>query len=190
MYVDPTGHEAANALLNHIIGIVFSDFIDAFTVKYDVPLYDQGGLKLCWAYCQVMVEDFQKGVVKTKTQADRRAKEIAEKRNGKDNWNSGGSPTNLGERLVVFENTDSILGIISLYVYLKTFGPLYAFYHESENQPGHAVIVTGVDIFTNRVYTNNPWGIRGEQTYEEFLTGFASENGQYKMSLHSLYRFK
>lgn len=34
------------------------------------------------------------------------------------------------------------------------------------------VIVTGVNLTKGTVYTNNPWGIVGEQTYDEFLQGF------------------
>lgn len=34
------------------------------------------------------------------------------------------------------------------------------------------VVVTGANIWTGEVYTNNPWGEAGSQTYEEFMSGF------------------
>ena len=41
----------------------------------------------------------------------------------------------------------------------------------------HYVVVTGVDVNNNIVYTNNPWGYKGEQTFEDFLNGFYTGNG-------------
>lgn len=34
------------------------------------------------------------------------------------------------------------------------------------------VVATGVDLETGIVYTNNPWGISGEQTFDEFMNGY------------------
>ena len=33
------------------------------------------------------------------------------------------------------------------------------------------------DVKNNIVYTNNPWGYKGEQTFEDFLNGFYTGNG-------------
>ena len=50
-------------------------------------------------------------------------------------------------------------------------GPVYAQYNV--NWPDtHLIVVTGIDILNGLVYTNNPWGRSGIQTYEEFLNGF------------------
>lgn len=37
----------------------------------------------------------------------------------------------------------------------------------------HEIDVTGVDVNKGRVYTNNPWDIRGNQSYNEFRQGVA-----------------
>ena len=42
-------------------------------------------------------------------------------------------------------------------------GPIYACYlanAASGEQVGHLVVVTGVDIWNDRVYTDNPWGCK------------------------------
>ncbi len=36
------------------------------------------------------------------------------------------------------------------------------------------VVITGVDVNNNIVYSNNPWDVEGEQSYDEFLDGFAT----------------
>ena len=43
-----------------------------------------------------------------------------------------------------------------------------------KNIKGNDVIlyVTGVDISKKLVYTNNPWGAKGVQTFAEFNNGF------------------
>lgn len=68
-----------------------------------------------------------------------------------------------------------IASINDLYTALSTHGPLYASYGQYENDErvsGHAVVITGVNLNTNRVYTNNPWGRRGRQKYEDFIQVF------------------
>ena len=37
------------------------------------------------------------------------------------------------------------------------------------------VIVTGVDLNEGIIYTNNPWGVQGRQTFEEFQDCFATK---------------
>ena len=45
-------------------------------------------------------------------------------------------------------------------------------------------MLTGIDLLNNKVYTNNPWGIKGEQSFEEFLNGFVEgERGVYKFEI-------
>ena len=136
-------------------------------IKYDVPLYDQGRYRLCWAYCQVMIEDYYNGVTKTEDEAFDRAKTIAKNRHGDSDWNKGGWPENLGEERYI----DNIYG---LYDALK-FGPCYGYYWDQEDK-AHLIVVTGASILEGRVYTNNPWGIVGNQSFKEFLDGFAGDN--------------
>ena len=73
------------------------------------------------------------------------------------------------------------------YSYVKQNGPIYAYYCGNDN--AHLVVVTGVDIWNNKVYTNNPWGIKGEQTFDEFKECiYRGEN--YGMSLYCCYGVK
>ena len=137
-------------------------------VKYNVPLYDQGTRKLCWAYCQVMIESYQSGKKLGYFAVRRRTKELAIQVNGAKNWNDGGWPTNMDTTT----GRRDINTIGDLYKLLVDTGPVYAYY----TAPGgaHLVVVTGVDLNKGIVYTNNPWGVRGSQTFSEFLDGVAS----------------
>ena len=43
-------------------------------------------------------------------------------------------------------------------------------------------MLTGIDLLNNKVYTNNPWGIKGEQSFYEFQNGYAGkEQGVYEL---------
>ena len=64
---------------------------------YDVPLYCQGDYLLCWAFCQVMVEDFHSGTVRSQEDAKKRAIEIAIAEHGEKDWNQGGHPNNVSD---------------------------------------------------------------------------------------------
>jgi len=133
------------------------------SVRYNVPLYAQGNHNLCWAYSQIMIESYNNGSSLTQSQADERVEELSRSINGED-WDVEGTPTNLGSKI----KTDNIY---SLYYYVATEGPLYCRYANNNND-GHLVVVTGVDIWNKIVYTNNPHGISGSQSFEEFTTGF------------------
>ena len=77
-------------------------------------------------------------------------------------------------------------GLLSLHYLLKD-GPIYAYYWNSKPKSGaHLVLITGVDVYKRTVYTNNPWGISGAQTYEEFLEGFLGKPDNMDMPLHSI----
>lgn len=62
-------------------------------------------------------------------------------------------------------------------------GPVYAYYREPEkNDPtqlraAHLVIVTGVDVDRGLVFTNNPHGYSGGQTFDSFVNGYKTGNG-------------
>ncbi len=106
-----------------------------------------------------MIESYQKKITISQKEADERAKEIAIDVHG-ESWNKGGWPTNLGEAVIV-------TNILQLYLILSINGPVYAYYSNGKTHH-HLVVVTGVDIDNNIVYTNNPWGIQGEQSFESF----------------------
>ena len=165
---------------------------NAMTVKYDVPLYNQGGYSLCWAYCQTMVEDYQTGVTKTPEEAFDRAKELAIQQNGEKNWNSGDWPTNC-VAYNAFGTPTPATGIDSLwnlYLQLKNGGPLYAYYSNGKtgkDARAHLVVVTGVNLFRGIVYTNNPHGIAGHQTYADFLKGYATSDSRQTYPLKYYY---
>ena len=71
-------------------------------------------------------------------------------------------------------------------------GPIYACYlanAASGEQVGHLVVVTGVDIWNDRVYTNNPWGVQGYQKFEDFKNSPYGVSGLY-MPLYCCYEVK
>ena len=148
----------------------------SYVIKYNVPIYSQGSLPLCWAFCQVMYEDWELGVTRTNEEAHVRAKAISFDRYGKI---CGGKPENL--------KNQKAQSIYELYVLLKMYGPLYVSYRSDES--GHAILLTGIDLLTGIVYTNNPWGYKGEQNYDEFLDGFI--HGDYnEYQLYRIYSFE
>ena len=160
-------------------------------IKYEVPLYNQKSYSLCWAFCQVMVESYQKGEVLSNKEATERAIEIAQQRAGsnvKEDWNTGGKPLNLGERIYSVNYRD----INALYNMLYDYGPLYASYHNDDKSPGHGVVITGVNVTRDIVYTNNPWGVRGKQSFEKFKKGFARKwyMSSSDLTLTDIYKFK
>ena len=179
---DHTGHfPGIIALVKNIVSALES----AFVVKYNVPLYDQGDYRLCWAFCQVMVEDYQSGNVRSQQEAVARARALAIAVNGERNadgkeiWNRGAWPTNCleyNEKGVPIP-VSGLDNIFELYLYIKNNGPVYAYYSFNAQNPkdsrAHLVVVTGVNLFQCTVYTNNPHGIAREQTYVEFLNGYA-----------------
>lgn len=58
---------------------------------------------------------------------------------------------------------------------LYEYGPLYASYGHyvfGARKSGHAIVITGVDLYNQVIYTNNPWGVSGTQSYNEFIANF------------------
>ena len=163
---------------------------DSQFIYYDVPICEQAeGLGLCWAYCQVMTEAFDYSEDLSNDEADVRAISIAQKVFGskdKQKWNKGSYPRNK-KLFPVYERY--ITSISVLYRMLKENGPMYAYY--KKGQDAHYVVVTGVDVKNNIVYTNNPWGIKGEQTFEDFLNGYCTFDGSDSgIPLQKLYYIK
>lgn len=80
-----------------------------------------------------------------------------------------------------FINSDApeildINNIEELYVALCIGGPLYGSYHSFK--VAHMIVVTGVDLRRKRVYTNNPWGIKGQQSFLTFRNIVAGDSYQ------------
>jgi hypothetical protein len=55
---------------------------------------------------------------------------------------------------------------------------LYAYYNNETAKVAHYIVVTGVDTKNNIVYTNNPWGVCGAQSFEDFKKGVATNPGE------------
>lgn len=160
-------------IVNKVVKTVKSIVERVLTVKKDVPLYSQGNTNLCWAYTQIMVEDYKSGIVRTQKEAEKRAIQVAKKVNG-DNWNRASVPQNRGKPV-------SCKSCIDLFLAISKYGPLnasYGCYEGGQRVAGHSVVVTGVNVVKGIVYTNNPWGIYGEQSYEEFIQIFAEGGGE------------
>lgn len=96
------------------------------------------------------------------------------------------SKKNNGRKIVYADS------IYELYKIVKYTGPIYAYYRNAKTKKSHLVVVTGVDADRGVVYTNNPWGIKGIQTFEQFQNGFAKNNnyGNSDYKLKGLYLIK
>ena len=170
---DPTGNwpkwikTAANWIDKNIVKPIVSFAKKSLSITYNVPMYNQGDTNLCWAYSQAMIEDSKAGIVRTQEQANERVREIAINKHGTENWDRPSRPDNINKI-----SSSSI----SIGISLKLHGPLYATYGQYDQNgnriSGHAVVITGIDFTTNRIYTNNPWGMSGIQSYNEFLSIF------------------
>ena len=67
-------------------------------------------------------------------------------------------------------------------------GPFMAVYVNDEIE-AHVVVVTGVDVEKNLVYTNNSMGFQGAQSYEEFMDAYYIgdlEGNDIAASLHKI----
>lgn len=177
----------------YLLGLVDCDECKAkkeretsLTISYDVPLYKQGTLSLCWAFCEVMVASYKSGTTLRQSEAEEQAIKIAKEyyqSEDKSVWNDGGWPSDLGSEI-------STENIYRLYLALKN-GPAYALYSNPETGESHLVVVTGVNPVRDIVYTNNPWGVSGKQTFAEFKMGvatrwFQSDRGMRLVAVYSV----
>lgn len=162
-----------------------------YCVTHDVPLYDQERWNLCWAYSQTMVEDYHSNRKSTPSAAELHAIWLALTRKDKDGlWDKGGFPTNcelnrMGKPVPTFVSTYST--IADLFVLLQEAGPIYACYESPTSNDAHMVVVTGVNLKEGRVYTNNPWDKKGDQSYEEFTRSVVGRYGAYSYILNRYY---
>ena len=136
----------------------------SFALIYNVPLYEQQG-KLCWAFCEVMIEDFWAGITRSNESALQLAEEKSVIKTG--TRNQGYDHEECKEL-----HTKHFNGIEDIFRMLLRYGPLYANYNGKKS--GHSVVVTGVDLAKGLIYTNNSNGSHyGVQTYYEFLDTYA-----------------
>lgn len=163
-------------------------------IYHDVPIYSQGKYNLCWAYCQVMAEDYHNGITRTQKEAEKRAKEIAVEENGWfsfekgfDAWNDGGTPQNRGKPVYSNKASDLLEPLQD--------SPLYVSYRDGigENSSGHGILITGLVSVMGHptlVTTNNPWGKKNIQTYHDLLKKIPGDDeNQHKKKLYRIYRF-
>ena len=169
-YSDPFGNVGSS---NHFYVTIESG--KKLLVMYDVPLYSQGAYSLCWAFCQIMVEDYHAGFTSTPKEAEQKAIALAKSVNGEKNiwgqekWNRGAFPPNCGKGC--YPDT-----IVDVYQMLQS-GPVYGYYSALPGQSNaHLVVITGVDVSEGLIYINNPWGMSGSQTFAQFLYGFYGNN--------------
>ena len=150
---------------------------------YEVPLYKQGSTNLCWAYCDLMMEDYRQN----RTSSGReqfiytRIRAIDTYNSKKGHilpWDHFGSCSAAEEKYHPETITE-------LYDLLKEYGPVYARYVNQFNK-GHLIIVTGIDVNKNIVYTNNSHGVRGQQTFEEFQNGICRPGYMPKINKYTL----
>ena len=151
---------------------------------YEVPLYDQNGFSLCWAYSQAMVESYYEGHTLSKADANNRARKIAESVYGKTSWNQGGWPTNSPDveltaktvslRHGTSDRLDQAATVVQIHQFstlesMLSNGPLYAYFSDANG--AHLIVVTGAASAPGHediVATNNPWNIKKVQTYQRF----------------------
>ena len=159
---------------------------DNHSVYYFTPLYRQNNYHLCWAFCQVMVESYKSGITYSNDEATNKAIEIAKSYHDSDDegtWNQGGWPLDKGAAI----HPDSINDIYE--ALLQNGGPVYAYYSpKSSEVSAHLILVVGVNCSTDTVYTNNPWGIRGAQSFSDFLVCLDGKFERFKLySFECLY---
>ena len=156
--------------------------------RYDVPAYFQGNVDLCWAYCKIMIEDYRAGRIRPEEEADNLAIAMAiDYHNASgiedvEKWNKGIKPDSTKINAIL---ESQLGGVLHLYHLLVEYGPVVAVYY-LPNGNGHMVTVTGVNLTSGMVYTNNPnrmqTGTRGSQSYEEFIKHYTGPQNGYDSS--------
>ena len=94
----------------------------------------------------------------------------------------------LAEKGLVTIGETPINSLSDIYCLLDEHGPFMAVYVNDEIE-AHVVVVTGVDVEKNLVYTNNSMGFQGAQSYEEFMDAYYIgdlEGNDFAASLHKI----
>ena len=118
-----------------------------------------------------MLDSYSNNQKLSQKKAKNKAIEIAKQACGsddKDKWNTGGWPSNTGQKISASEITN----INDLHQILEEYGPVYAYY--SNDESAHLIVIMGIDLYRGVVYTNNPWGVRGSQSFDDFLNSVAN----------------
>ena len=186
--IDITGNDSVGicSRLRKLVQLICKAIVSACVIKYDVPLYSQGNYSLCWAFCEVMVEDAKNGTQRTQEEAEARAIELAKiYHKSETDWNAGGWPTGF-DKDNILQSFHSVSSIADLYVSLVNNGPVYGYYVSNDGKDAHLIVVTGVEVANNLIYSNNPWGYQGKQTFDEFQQGFIGMPDNWDWALYSL----
>ena len=141
-------------------------------IKYPVPMYYQDDLQICWAFSQIMIVDFRNKTDKTQEEATDAAIDLAksitddnELRDNPNAWNRGSMPTNItGDWRNFGEDYEF------LYSALKTCGPLYAIYADESMSFSHITVITGINLTTGLVFSNDPTLGSLAESYSGFKT--------------------
>lgn len=163
------------------------------SIQYDVPLYDQESYGICWSVSMQMVEDFMLGIEHSTSDALELSIERAQAQKG-DDWDMGYWPYDVNDKNWPASDSAVFTDIYkakmkgnftnatemtaeNLYQILTLYGPAYLTYGlyedtTSDRISGHVVVLTGIDVESGTVYTNNPWEVYGEQTWDEAMAGF------------------
>ena len=157
-----------SSIINTINNMVVS-LVESNPIRHNVPIYNQGSAPLCWAYCEIMIQDYEASVIRSEDEVRTEAENISKGRN--DGQIIPDSPEDL---CIKFRPRN----IYDIYFTMLFDGePIYAFYRipgTTKGEDAHYIVVTGVDVKNNIVYTNNPEGVRGAQTFEEFIDDVAT----------------
>ena len=172
---------------------------------HDVPLIKQENTNICWAYAQVMIEAYYTEGGMTDDEATNRAEEIAKLVKGEVYWDRGGFPTNspdvistpgvvytgqfTGVNMFWQECNYHIVNSHKMLLLELEVRPIYGYY-SNYTKPGitrstdHLVIITGAmsaPMHPDLVTSNNPWGDKNVQTYEDFLSGVPRDKNDMKL---------
>ena len=153
-------------------------------IIYDVPHFKQT-TNLCWAYVQVMAENFHKNLEMTPVEAEERAMKLALTLLGEKEFLQGASVSALDARLINNENNVNPYWLADM---LDLHGPLFVdYFNPLTDRPIHVVILSGIHIMSDNeilVYINHPSN-NGMNicNFNMFLTG----SGTGEMAIRGIY---
>jgi len=172
-----------------------------FGVFHEVTLFRQFDTHLCWAYAQVMVEDFHASRSMNQADASARAREIARSVRGDVFYDRPGSPLNspdTGRRwdaAPFVQSAQDVRDFGALSNHLAD-GPVYAFYNNNPRDPGvvyrgHFTVITGAlsaPGHENLIISNNSWGHVHVQTHADFLSRIPRDDATNPMTFQGILR--
>lgn len=155
-------------------------------VHHKVAMVEQGATPLCWAACALMIMQYRKKKSLPENVIGNELEVRMGSRNGykhnqdiykalrlfgfrvmrSDQINVPG--LNDSSKLKPERDDSHVIARIIEYL-LRNFGPVMLFHRTNEivyeknirtGDGGHAVVLTGIDTNTKKIYLNNPWGTR------------------------------